>query len=470
MPEKEDEATANCENHTQCDGTRPTCGACAKRNEGECKYPVREGAISRYADLKETSEFRDRENRDLRELFARLHSRPEAEAFEILRRLRATSDPFEVLRCLRGADTLLAIPSPNGFPTAGREMMKLEDATFAASAIKVPARPWTTVAGDGLVSNLISAFFRWDDPFIYSFVERELFLRDMRHGQGPYCSPLLVNAICALRSMLSDKVRLASGVAGTNLREAFMSEVKHHLELEAGKMTLTTVQGLYMLYMVTCHDGTNRAGTMYRLAALDMLGRLKPDKAFARWSHQMPEEADKRRAFSKTCWGIFNFECLLSHLYIKPSAMSPPTMPVLHGQDATNGPIIDIFGAPFGPASPEPPIVPGTPSAMSQISVLQHAVMTYNASPQVVVGRDDDMQTRRDYLIKLAALENSLPPRLRYRENLTPQTIFIKVYLNAVAYNIVRPLHLTTIVHGNYTAKSIMMELAVLDVHLTESL
>lgn len=108
--------------------------------------------------------------------------------------------------------------------------------------------------------------------------------------------------------MLSDKVKLGCRVAGTDLRQAFKSEVKRHLELEAGKICLTTVQGLYMLFIVTCHDSTNRAGTMYRLAALEMLSRLKPDKAFARWSPHIPDEADKRRAFSKTCWGIFNFE------------------------------------------------------------------------------------------------------------------------------------------------------------------
>lgn len=121
-----------------------------------------------------------------------------------------------------------------------------------------------------------------------------------------------------------------------------------------------------------------------------------------------------------------NYASLLSHLYIKPPAMSPPSMPVLHGQDDTNGPIIDVFGAPFGPGSPLPPIVPGAPSVTSQISLLQHEVMVYNASLQAVVGRDEDMQTRRDYLVRLAALENSFPRRLRYRENLTPQTLFIK--------------------------------------------
>ncbi|GAB1316992.1 hypothetical protein MFIFM68171_07202 [Madurella fahalii] len=454
---------------TKCDGVRPCCGACAKRNDSECKYPVREGAVSRYADLKETSECQDRENRDLKELFAYLHSRPEAEAFEVLRRLRDTRDPFIVLRCIRDADTLLAIPSLNGFPTLGREMIQLDAAALAASAIKVPARPWTSVAGDGLVSNLISAFFRWDDPFVYSFVERELFLRDMRRGQGPYCSPLLVNAICALRSMLSDKVKHAYRLAGTDLRRRFMSEAKYHLELEAGKLSLTTVQGLYLVFIVSCHEGTNKAGSMYRLAAADMLRNLTLDKAYAQWSHPTPDEADKRSALSKTCWGVFNVECFLSHFYLKAPTMPPPSIPYLHDQYDVNEPAIDIFGAPFGAGSPEPPLVPGLLSVVNQISVLQHSVMTYNASSHAVIGRDDDFQVRRGYLAKLSALENSFPPRLQYRENLTPQTIFIQVYLNAVAYNIVRPLHAGTVIHGCYTAKSILMELAALDIQLMET-
>ena len=162
---------------------------------------MREGAVSRYADLKERWEHRDRENRDLRELFSYLYTRSEAEAFEVYRRLRTSDDPFAVLRHLRDADTLLSVPSPKVFGAVGREVGDIDAALLSCSTIKVPARPWTSVAGDGLVSTLISAFFKLDDAFIYPFIDRELLVRDMRRGHGPYCSPLLVNALCALRSV-----------------------------------------------------------------------------------------------------------------------------------------------------------------------------------------------------------------------------------------------------------------------------
>lgn len=288
---------------------------------------MREGAVSRYADLKVTSEDRDRENRDLRELLAYLHSRPEIEAREVYRRLRIINDPLAVLRQLRDADTLLALPSPY-FRTGDKEMDRLDAEALADSVIKVPARPWTSVAGDGVVSKLISAFFKWDDPFLYSLVDRRLFVRDMRNRQGPYCTPLLVNAICALRRSVSrpsqllgplycnsdmlevqcDQVRQINRIAKTDLYSRFLSEAKQHLEIEKCKTSLTTAQGLYLLFLVSCHDGTNRAGSMYRLGSLEMLSKLRPDTMFAKLSDQIPAEADKRRAISKACWGIFNFE------------------------------------------------------------------------------------------------------------------------------------------------------------------
>jgi hypothetical protein len=93
-----------------------------------------------------------------------------------------------------------------------------------------------------------------------------------------------------------------------DLVQLFLSEAKQHLEVEGGKVTLTTVQGLYVLNLVAHYRGCNRAGSMYRLEALDMLSRLTPEKVFERpWIHEQGE-ADKRRALSKTCWGIICIE------------------------------------------------------------------------------------------------------------------------------------------------------------------
>jgi hypothetical protein len=66
--------------------------------------------------------------------------------------------------------------------------------------IKVKASPWTAVARRGIVSELVSSFFAWDNLLLHSFIDRDSFLRDMELGnpkEARYCSPFLVNAICA---------------------------------------------------------------------------------------------------------------------------------------------------------------------------------------------------------------------------------------------------------------------------------
>lgn len=172
-----------------------------KCREVDCEYPVREGAVSRYSDLKQNYGKLERENRGFKELFAYLRQRPEHEAFEVYRRLRTTDDPLATLQFFRDADTLLAIPSINGSGVDGGRVAAIEADALASSPIKVPSRPWTSVAGDGLVSSLVSSFFKWDHPFMMPFIDLELFVRDMRRGEGQYCSAFLVNAICALRSV-----------------------------------------------------------------------------------------------------------------------------------------------------------------------------------------------------------------------------------------------------------------------------
>lgn len=175
-----------------------------RRKDKKCEYPVREGAVSRYADLKQTYQQLEHENHQLRDLFACLRNRPENEAFEIYRRLRNSDDPFKTLQQFRDAETLLMLPVSNVPGTNDAGMSRLDAEALAKSPIQVPARPWTTVAGNGIVSSLISALFKWDDSLIYAFIDKELFLRDMRRGDpltAQYCSPLLVNAICALRSV-----------------------------------------------------------------------------------------------------------------------------------------------------------------------------------------------------------------------------------------------------------------------------
>jgi hypothetical protein len=168
---------------------------------------VREGAVSRIADLKVTKEIQAREIKGLKELLAWLSSRPASEAVEALawcrRVVQAAEDPLAILELARNANGLPASLSLYG-GIANWELATFDARALQISGIWVPAQPWTSVAGDQLVSHLISSFFGWDDPCVYTFLDRELFIRDMRCGsqsQSQLCSPLLVNAVCALRSV-----------------------------------------------------------------------------------------------------------------------------------------------------------------------------------------------------------------------------------------------------------------------------
>ncbi|KAK3994470.1 hypothetical protein QBC44DRAFT_286285 [Cladorrhinum sp. PSN332] len=463
-------ACAKCQKRkTKCDGRRPQCGACAKRNDAKCEYPVREGAMSRYSDLKETYGQLERENQDLKELLSYMKRRPEDEAFEVYKRLRTADDPLQVLQFFRHADTLLLMPSSNGALVCDRIAKDLELEAQAVSDTKVPARPWTAVAGDGLVSCLISSFFKWDNPILLSFLDRDLFLRDMRAGSGRYCSPFLVNSICALRSIMSDRPKAFNRAANIDLCALFSAEAKKQLDREAGKVSFTTIQGLLILYILSCCDGTNRAGSVYRMAAFDMLRKLKPERLFRRLRDNVPDESEQKHALSKLCWGVYLLECVLSHASLKPSSISVPKVPWVDHDGNPNTPNVDIRGSPFGLGSPEPPLVPGTTQQSYLIAILYHDVMKYNSKLQSTIGNRDDMEKRRGFYAELAQLEEALPDRLRYRKNPAPDTLFLKSLINLVAYNITRPLPLSAVVQEGYTSKTILMDLCATDVDILES-
>ncbi len=69
---------------------------------------------------------------------------------------------------------------------------------------------------------------------------------------------------------------------------------------------MTTVQGLYMLLVISCCDGTNRVGRMYHYAAVEMLHKINP--GFAKLNLAIPEQAEQRRALAKLYWGTFIYE------------------------------------------------------------------------------------------------------------------------------------------------------------------
>lgn len=164
-------------------------------------YPSAESdAGRRQLDLK-------KENTQLREIFRCLSVLPLEDTIKILDRIRAEEDPIAVVRLARATElSISAGVAPNavlaGAMRSNPRLQAIDLRALTNSPIKLSACPWTTVASDGLVSDLVASFFRWDNTFLFPFIDRDAFIMDMRGcdiENASYCSPLLVNAICASR-------------------------------------------------------------------------------------------------------------------------------------------------------------------------------------------------------------------------------------------------------------------------------
>ncbi|KAG5771828.1 hypothetical protein H9Q72_001763 [Fusarium xylarioides] len=206
----------------------------------------------------------------------RAEKKPECEAQEIFNRLRSSDQPLAVLESMRQAEVLLPKPSTNTWDSDPR-LAFFDQKAFESSVIQVPAKPWTTVAGDGIVSELITDFFTWDNSYMFPVLDRITFVDEMRAGDNTevkWCSPLLVNAICAKRCLMVERGKQFDVMTGRNLSESFLAEAKSHFESEQGRPSIPAVQGLLLIYLTMTATGRDRAGLIYRLTAYEMLKQL----------------------------------------------------------------------------------------------------------------------------------------------------------------------------------------------------
>lgn len=170
--------------------------------EVSCEYDVEPG-ISRSLALRRKNDVLQSEIDQLRELLENVRNSPEAEYLNTFRQLRRAVSPLYVTTLRK--DTRISLRQNMHRPVNDKRtsaLDSLESNALHDSRLKVNAQPWTTIAGNGLVSELLSSFFAYDNRFYLSFVDQGCFLEDMQSGDtatAEYCSPLLVNAICALR-------------------------------------------------------------------------------------------------------------------------------------------------------------------------------------------------------------------------------------------------------------------------------
>jgi hypothetical protein len=117
---------------------------------------------------------------------------------------------------------------------------------------------------------------------------------------------------------------------------------------------------------------------------------------------------------------------MLAESALRAPEMGPPPVPITFAQADLIDFNLDITGKMFTSGSPEPPTVPGVFPAACEAARLYYKVQIYNQTPHGGIGRDADLHQRREFFAELSNLDLTLSPRLQYKENPAPGTMFLK--------------------------------------------
>lgn len=221
----------------QCDGAKPSCGACVQRDT-ECRYGETEARQirRRYQQLKEKRTAHE-------DLYEMLQVMPERDAADVFRRIRGGANAEAVVRHVQEGSLLLelalapetrtrfelpyvsTIPSallasvyssshifdairaidqsPRASPvSAVAQQSNYAMPLYAAEMVDpllADAKPskWTRVSSnDLLLRKLLEGYFTFEYPWQFLF-HKDYFLEDMVNGGNRFCSQLLVNALLA---------------------------------------------------------------------------------------------------------------------------------------------------------------------------------------------------------------------------------------------------------------------------------
>ncbi|KAK0258674.1 hypothetical protein LTS09_006454 [Friedmanniomyces endolithicus] len=124
------------------------------------------------------------------------------------------------------------------------------DDKFDTPPFILSAKPWTDITDNNIfVSCLVRDFLNYHNPY-WRFLEADLFLQGMRTGKvgSEFCSPLLVNAVCALACLHVDYQDAFVQPGDLPTRgEHFHDEALHLWLLEEGRASVTNLQALAVL-------------------------------------------------------------------------------------------------------------------------------------------------------------------------------------------------------------------------------
>jgi hypothetical protein len=134
----------------------------------------------------------------------------------------------------------------------------------------LPNIVWTSVTTDpNILDHLFQLYFAWIHP-VHTLFSEGHFVNSFRYNSKLFCSPVLVNAMCALACHLhanaeTDEIE--------QLGLSFSDAVRSEIEPDDG--CLTTIQALAILFLVDCGRGRGLRASSYLTLASRSLSNIK---------------------------------------------------------------------------------------------------------------------------------------------------------------------------------------------------
>lgn len=196
---------------------------------------------------------------------------------------------------------------------------------------QVSAAHWTTVTQDDhLVSHLVSLWATWSH-LVPDGIVLEPFLRDLKAGRldSPFCSPFLVSCILASACPYSDydDAKTTRGTA-SELMQSFVREAKARLTQSQSTPSITNVQGLGVLYVVTSQISQDRDGYHYAIQAATMGEELaRSRESILKTAKTIEAREELAFVLDTTCWDIFSTTAASMSAWMRPQLVMQPKVP-----------------------------------------------------------------------------------------------------------------------------------------------
>ncbi|KAJ9641095.1 hypothetical protein H2199_005763 [Coniosporium tulheliwenetii] len=175
---------------------------------------------------------------------------------------------------------------------------------------------WTSVVNEQLAHHLIALYFAWIHPIHMLFSEKH-FMKSYSSGQRQYCTPSLVNVMCAMGCFLLED-QGGNPVDAKGLGAVFLDQVKIDVQNEDPN-SLTFVTAYAILFLVELSAGQARTASSHLRLAVESLYRV-------------PRANYDDEAIELTAWGVHTLNTSWAGFtYQKPASPVSSVATVFNG-------------------------------------------------------------------------------------------------------------------------------------------